>query len=364
MKKRIFSIIAAALLMIIAAAPVLADNAPSAVERSAASVVRLTVNTSFGEENVSGIVIGKGSGARYILTGLRVIEGRTGDILAGFDEGENITASVAATDEKTGIAVLELNGDIDGIKPAKLRMKELETGDKVYTVGYYAKKDSANIKEGTVLSHNSYSSGALAAQIYQVTAAVTARNNGGMLTDKRGTLAGICYYDGNTEANKVVTSAEIARVLDSLGMKYKKATVLYLIIAIILIAAALAAAVCGIYAYMKKKRENQPRLTGMSGELLNQSVPVTAENISIGRDAKICQIVIMHDAKVSRCHCSIRYDAMKHSFVLTDLSSTHGTFVNGQRLEPNVPRYIGTGTVFKLGSDGTAFMVCEGGGSK
>ena len=353
--------IAAAVMMIIAAVPVLAGGIPGAVSRSASSVVRLTVNNSFGTEKVTGVAIGKGRRAKYILTGLRAVEGKTDSILVGCSDDENISASVIATDSKTGLAVLELSEELDTAKPAKLKMKELKEGDAVYTIGYYAKEDSANITDGTVMALSSYSANGLSSGIYQITADVTARNNGGMMSDKRGSLAGICYYDGNTDSNKAITSVEISAMLDNHEIDYKKATIIYLIIVIVLIAAAVAAAAYAILMWLKQKKENQPRLIGVSGEMMNQSIPVTAENISIGRDAKICQIVVLNDSKVSRCHCSIRFDSFKHTFVITDLSSTHGTYVNGEKLEPNVPRYISPGTVFSLGSENTSFRTAEGG---
>ena len=72
--------------------------------------------------------------------------------------------------------------------------------------------------------------------------------------------------------------------------------------------------------------------------------------------------MILSDEKVSRCHCSVRYDNIKEMFVITDLSSTHGTYINGSvKLEPNVPKYIKSGTGFHVGSEKISFVVSKGG---
>ena len=359
MKKRILSIVSAALIVFLLGAPVLAGGIPSAVSRAANSAVRLTVKTSLGTERTTGTAIGKDSHVRYVLTSLHSVE--AGEILVGTNEEQNIPAKVTVRSDKLDLAVLELGEELDGVKPAKFKKNALNDGDTVYTVGYYANEDAANISEGTVQSRNNFSANGVSAEIYRVSAAVTARNSGGMLLNKYGSAVGICYYDGNTSENKVITNNEIFAMLDENGVEYKKATIIYLLAAIILILAALCAAAYVILRNVKTKRANRPRLIGQTGEFAGEEIPVTAENINIGRDAKICQIVVLGDNKVSRCHCSVRYDEMKRTFILTDLSSTHGTYVNGAKLEPNVPKYIASGTVFNVGTGNTSFRAVEGG---
>ena len=60
MKKRICAALLSALVVVMGVCAYAADKVPFAVSRAASSVVRITVNNSFGTENVTGIVIGKG----------------------------------------------------------------------------------------------------------------------------------------------------------------------------------------------------------------------------------------------------------------------------------------------------------------
>ena len=56
---------------------------------------------------------------------------------------------------------------------------------------------------------------------------------------------------------------------------------------------------------------------------------ITEQKLSIGRDTKSTMQVV--DVEVSRNHAEIRL--LNTSFVLIDLQSTNGTFVNGQRVQ-------------------------------
>lgn len=359
MKRRIFGIVITAVIMFTMCAPAMAAGTFGAVSRSADSVIRLTVSGSFGTEKTTGIVIGKGSEAKYVLACLRSVE--SGSITAGMNEEQNVPASVIAKNSEKNLAVLELEEEIDTAEPIKFKKSALSDGDEIYVLGYYADDDESNISEGTVLSENNFSSDGINAEIYMITPEINERNGGGMVSDKYGHAVGICYYDGNVDANKVITANEIFTVLDENSVDYKKATIIYLLIALFVLLAAAGAGGYLLFNAIMKKRANRPKIIGISGEFADKEIYVTQENINIGRDAKICQIVIIDDLKVSRCHCAIRYDTVKHSFVLTDLSSTHGTYVNGSKLEPNIPRYITPGTVFNIGTGNTSFRTAEGG---
>lgn len=361
MKKRIFGILGALIMLIALPASALAEEIPSAVSRAAESAVRLTVKTSFGTEQITGIMVGKGKEKKYVITILRAIEGHTENITAGYTDEQNIGATLIASDKQENLALLELKEDIPEAKQASLRDKPLNDGDKIYAIDSRGHKDSANISEGTVLSRNKLTADGISTEIYQITIKTDAHLNGGMLVTENGSLAGICYYDGNTDINKAITEKALLKLLDDNEIKYKKSTLLYLIIILVCIAALVAAGAFALFRAIKSKKENMPGLMGVSGDFAGQKIPVKAESINIGRDAKCCQIVILHDNDVSRCHCSIRYDNIKHCFVLTDLSSTHGTYINGEKLEPNTPRYIGAQTVFCLGNGQNSFRTVEGG---
>lgn len=78
-------------------------------------------------------------------------------------------------------------------------------------------------------------------------------------------------------------------------------------------------------------------------------VLVTTYGLRIGRTAD--NDLVLADGTVSRHHCVLT--ATNGGFVLTDLRSTHGTWVNAARLE--MPRVLEDGDVIQVGSARLAF---------
>ena len=61
---------------------------------------------------------------------------------------------------------------------------------------------------------------------------------------------------------------------------------------------------------------------------------------------------------MSRKHCCIRYDASAEAFVLTDLRSTYGTYLNnGRKLEPDKLYNLKPGDSFYAGDKANMFSV-------
>lgn len=67
---------------------------------------------------------------------------------------------------------------------------------------------------------------------------------------------------------------------------------------------------------------------------------------SIGRDPSRVSLFV-HDKRLSRCHAAIRYHAV-HGFLLYDLDSTNGTYVNGIRVRQSY--LLKDGDLIRLGS--------------
>ncbi len=65
-----------------------------------------------------------------------------------------------------------------------------------------------------------------------------------------------------------------------------------------------------------------------SGPTIGKVYPLEAQEISIGRDAT--SVVMINDAEVSRRHAKMELHGS--AYVIQDLGSTNGTFVNGVRI--------------------------------
>jgi transcriptional regulator with GAF, ATPase, and Fis domain len=119
---------------------------------------------------------------------------------------------------------------------------------------------------------------------------------------------------------------------------------------------ALAAGICPLLGVglSAKKRHLQscpvhPRLSALNGPLRKSEFPVAA-SLSIG--AADSNPICLEDASVSACHCQITRDDGR--YLLTDLGSTSGTFVNGI---PVKQRILSPGDQIGVGSSLFLFEV-------
>ena len=87
----------------------------------------------------------------------------------------------------------------------------------------------------------------------------------------------------------------------------------------------------------------QYQLTMRSGPNPGTVYALDADQINIGRDS--ANEIAVNDAEVSRRHSRLSFQGGK--YVLEDMGSTNGTFVNGQRLTG--PRVLKSGEVVSLG---------------
>lgn len=87
----------------------------------------------------------------------------------------------------------------------------------------------------------------------------------------------------------------------------------------------------------------QYQFTMRSGPNPGTVYPLEGDQLSIGRDSS--NEVAINDAEISRRHARLTFQGGK--YVLEDLGSTNGTFVNGQRLTG--PRVLKPGEVISLG---------------
>jgi predicted component of type VI protein secretion system len=87
----------------------------------------------------------------------------------------------------------------------------------------------------------------------------------------------------------------------------------------------------------------QFQLIMRSGPTPGAAFALEGDQLTIGRDSS--NEVVINDAEVSRRHARLTFQGGK--YVLEDLGSTNGTFVNGQRLAG--PRVLKAGEVVSFG---------------
>lgn len=95
-----------------------------------------------------------------------------------------------------------------------------------------------------------------------------------------------------------------------------------------------------------------PVLRSLAQQHNGVRIPIQGRQILIGTSQGECQVVFRAGTPgVSRRHCSISWDAATGDFILTDLGSSFGTFLeNRQKLAQGVPTRLRPGDRFYLGS--------------
>lgn len=255
-------------------------------------------------------------------------------------------------------------------------------------------------------------------EVYQTDASINPGNSGGPMVDSSGNVIGIVTWKVKSSDNigYAIRSNELITALNNVMIPYNKADgnsfpawVLYagiglgaaifiaiVVIVIVLIvssskkksAAAVpppqfappapaavpagqfsASSVNGInqsgFAGFPAQQTNETirvskgRLIGINGCYEGHSIELSAEEIAIGRDPALCQLVFPAEAAdVGKKHCTIRYDAANKRFILVDCASTNGTYLlSGQKLPKNGTEYLRDGDRFYLSSMNNTFEV-------
>ncbi|WP_215619611.1 FHA domain-containing protein [Leptothoe kymatousa] len=76
---------------------------------------------------------------------------------------------------------------------------------------------------------------------------------------------------------------------------------------------------------------------------------------TLGRDPRQSDIA-MPDKRLSRCHAALQYSAEQECFILSDLESTNGTYVNGDKLKRVYA--LRDGDRIRIGSSLFNFFTC------
>ena len=203
-------------------------------------------------------------------------------------------------------------------------------------------------------------------------------NSGGPLIGSDGAVIGINTYgltDSSVTSFYSVSSQYIISTCDSLNIPYRMAGAGTFDMGMILgIAAGLILLVVAVVMILKQKKKKKPapvvinpvqpvqqrpadlQIRAESGVFSGKVMTVTGP-VKFGRKAGINQVCFPENTGgVSGEHCRI-YKDNAGRYHLEDLNSTYGTYVNDQRISPNVPVQIGHGTLFYLGSREQMFRV-------
>jgi pSer/pThr/pTyr-binding forkhead associated (FHA) protein len=92
-----------------------------------------------------------------------------------------------------------------------------------------------------------------------------------------------------------------------------------------------------------------------AGPLAGQEVPIRQPVVRIGRATQ--NEVVIEDDSISATHARLEYE--HGSWLLTDLRSTNGTFVESVRLAPEVPTPLPYGSTVRLGGVRLHFRALE-----
>ena len=87
----------------------------------------------------------------------------------------------------------------------------------------------------------------------------------------------------------------------------------------------------------------------LTGVLAGRVFPV-GSGLVIGTDPTVCQLTLpMGYRGISRNHCKLTYDRTSRMFVLHDMGSTNGTYLeNGTRVPQGMPCALHPGSRFYL----------------
>lgn len=91
--------------------------------------------------------------------------------------------------------------------------------------------------------------------------------------------------------------------------------------------------------------QGQMKLVAMNAPTRIEIV-VTKNEFTIGKKAELVDGVVSFNRMISRSHCKVTKNGTQ--YLITDLQSANGTFVNHVRVQPNQPHPIKSGDIIRL----------------
>ena len=354
-----------------------------------------------GAARGTGFFIGQnGVDPQYLVTNYHVIEdfvyvgggeqGNESRLYVAFSQNDIEEAYVVEYNEKMDLAVLRLANATSKRKPLCINT-DFHVGSQVYAVGFPALADTtinstssfsiedASVTSGTI--NRLITESGTGRRLIQMDASIYGGNSGGPLVDAKGYVIGINTMSskGSENMNYAISVEELIPILDRNNIPYDpiiptppepttgentvipaptpqpRREISPAIIAVIAVAA-IALIAAAVFIIKGKKTQTipsrrRPMLYSIAPEHGGRRISLEGQQIQIGRDPALCQIAFREGTPgVSRHHCQVSWDISKEEFILTDMRSTYGTYLNnGQKLNPGIPYHLRPGDSFYLG---------------
>lgn len=288
-----------------------------------------------------------------------------------FDSDDYEEAFLVHGDEAKDIAVLKLSSETSKRVPLSLRVaNESFVGNSIQVVGYpgmaenvYADSITAFGKRDATVTTGSISrfltTSGKGREDIQVDCNFSEGNSGGPVLDESGAVLGIACW-GYDDIRYAVNISEAIPMLTQYSVPFTMAggisTTMILIIAVAVVVILL---VVLLVLLLTKKSGSKAQGRGhgkgsapvvpqpMKRPVVRSMARVNAGAVAdvrgklvIGRSSA-CGLQFPEGTPgVSGNHCVVEYDAGTGDFIVTDIGSSYGTFVNGERLVPHVPKRL------------------------
>lgn len=387
--KKILAVILTLVMVLSFAATALAD-----AEAAKKSVVRI-VNAA-GNSYGTGFAVGKkGQPAEYFVTNKHVVdvdddEQVSQDEKSVFviltDASQPVYANVVAVSPDADLAVVKLNGSTNERTPIALRSfkkGELNSNTQVYAIGFPGLSE-AELDSGaqdqliSTIDTMKVTSGIVSTVIDKAlttggekiehSAAINGGNSGGPLVDKNGNLIGVNTSVWGSSSGTTtptyfsISSNEVIALLEANKIPFFTAGGIdAMMIAIIALAVVLVVVVILLIAQSQKNKKpgkapasSNRTLVGETGAMAGKRFPLKGKML-VGRDNPKAAINFPGTKGVSHNHCMIQYDGQK--VTVTDLGSSFGTFIDGQKLPANQTVTLHRGHKLQIGNGNETFSL-------
>jgi S1-C subfamily serine protease len=392
-------------------------NASTAQQSALNSTVRVVCKADRLQTG-SGFVVGLSD---HVVTNWHVVgcTQKSGEVFVLLGDGSHYPATVLGKQLLKDLAILQLASPLKLPAISFASSKTVSVGDDVWVSGFPSGADDiasvnelgvASLSKG-IISRVIASSDGVA--LLQTEAAINPGNSGGPLLDAFGRVIGINVakslalvetvvqdeHRGATTAWQRVPLSEgigwaiqideLLPELDRLHIPYQVAygkpnllvrvwqqdpELLLLLGAVIVLGGVFIKRVypqplTSLRRYTRNPFGNQaPRvkassscriqLSCLSGAYAGHQLELTEQPLSIGRDPKLCQLVLPpSQQEIGRRHCSLYFDRHRQCCWLEDHWSSNGTFVNNQPIPPGQPQRLNFGDRFFLSDSNNEFKV-------